>query len=114
MKRLFLLIAFLVCGSIARAQAPGLAAGGAIGVGQYAVRGPNGTLVGSQGPGVPNTNGIILGCGVTYSGTGLVYDVAACTYGISGQRFTSVLTQVTLTAADATNPRIDSIIVDDS
>jgi hypothetical protein len=51
---------------------------------------------------------------VTWSGTGLTFDVSAATYRIDGTRYTSAAGSVTLAAADATNPRIDVVAVNTS
>ena len=60
------------------------------------------------------SNALLSGCGVTYSGTGLVFTVQTCSYRIAGNVYTTAQTDVTLSAADATHPRIDAIIVNDS
>ena len=44
--------------------------------------------------------------------SGLIFEVSACTYVIEGVLYTSAPASITLDAADATNPRIDVIIVD--
>jgi hypothetical protein len=56
--------------------------------------------------------GIISGGIVTYSGTGYTYYVSACKYMIGGVVYNSRDTSITLTAADATDPRIDLFAVD--
>src|SRR5690349_14637805 len=112
MKKIFIIYCILVCNLYA--QAPGNPRSGAIQRGQYAVLGPDGTFVGSFGPTPTLTNTIVSGCGVTYSGSGLVFDVAACVYNIAGVRYTSPAVQVTLSAANGSNPRVDSIIVNTS
>lgn len=58
-------------------------------------------------------NAVLTG-GVSYSGTGFIYDVSALTYRIAGNLYTSALTQVTLNAADPTFDRIDVIYADDN
>ena len=63
--------------------------------------------------GIPE-DGIISGGVVTWSGTGLLFNVSACTYSINGIRYTTPATTVTLTTADPTNPRIDVIAVNTS
>lgn len=55
-------------------------------------------------------NRIITGS-ASYSGVGFIYDVSALTYSIQGTLYSSLPTQVTLTAADPTDPRIDVILV---
>lgn len=49
---------------------------------------------------------------VTWSGTGLTMDVTLANYIIGCRLFSSPVSQVTLAAADVTNPRIDVIAVD--
>jgi hypothetical protein len=58
------------------------------------------------------SNHIISGGMVTYSGSGYTYYVSACTYVIGGVLYNSRDTSITLSAADATNPRIDLFAVD--
>jgi hypothetical protein len=58
------------------------------------------------------SNHIISGGVVTYSGSGLTYYISACTYMIGGVIYNSPQSTITLTAADATNPRIDLFAVD--
>lgn len=58
-------------------------------------------------------SGVISGCGVTYV-SGLTFTVGACSYSIAGVTYNSPLTNVTLTAADPTNPRIDVIGVNNA
>jgi len=63
--------------------------------------------------GVTNeSNHIISGGVVTYSGTGLTYYVSVCIYMIGGTVYYSPQATITLAAADATNPRIDLFAVD--
>lgn len=59
-------------------------------------------------------DGFITGGIVTYSGTGLTFDVTAAVYYINGTRYTSNAGSITLTAADATNDRIDVIALDNT
>lgn len=66
---------------------------------------------------IVNTNSdtrLVSGGSVAYSGTGLVYTVQAATYMIAGNTYTSPQTDVTLTAADGSNPRIDLIVFNTS
>lgn len=56
-------------------------------------------------------NQALNGCGVHYL-SGLTFRVGACTYTINGVTYSSVITDLTLTAADATLDRIDMIAVD--
>jgi hypothetical protein len=51
---------------------------------------------------------------VTWSGSGLTFDVTPALYYINGVQYTSGTASVTLNAADATNPRIDVIAVDNT
>lgn len=51
---------------------------------------------------------------VTWSGTGLTFDVTAATYDIAHVRYNSAAGQITLDAADPTDPRIDVIAVDNT
>jgi hypothetical protein len=63
--------------------------------------------------GVTNeSNHIISGGVVTWSGTGLTYYISGCTYLIGGVVYNSPDTTITLDPADATNPRIDLFAVD--
>jgi hypothetical protein len=63
---------------------------------------------------IDKQDGLISGGVVTWSGTGLTFDVSAATYRIDGTRYTSAAGSVTLAAADATNPRIDVVAVNTS
>lgn len=51
----------------------------------------------------------VTGCSVVWSGTGYVYNVAACSYYIQGVLYTSPQTDITLTSAHATLNRVDVI-----
>lgn len=59
-------------------------------------------------------DGVFSGGIVTWTGTGLVFNVSPCIYYINGVRYQSPYTQVTLDAADPTDPRIDVIAVNTS
>jgi hypothetical protein len=60
-------------------------------------------------------SGLLPGTGiVTWSGSGLIFDVTAGTYCIDGVRYTSAAGQITLDAADGTNPRFDVIALDNT
>jgi hypothetical protein len=59
-------------------------------------------------------DGVISGGIVTWTGTGLIFDISACTYILNGVRYTSPFTTKTLAAADPTNPRIDVFAVNTS
>ncbi len=65
----------------------------------------------SSGGSVPNQT--ISGCGVEYT-SALNITVGACTYSIAGVTYTSALTNLTFSAADPTNPRIDAVVVDNT
>jgi hypothetical protein len=58
-------------------------------------------------------NALVSGSAV-WSGSGLVYNVTDTIYYIDGVRYTSAAANITLSAADATHPRIDIIYVDAS
>lgn len=67
-------------------------------------------------PNTPNDqigNHLLSGCGVEYV-SGLTFTVGACTYTINGVTYTSAITNITLTAASMTDPRIDVILVDNT
>src|SRR6266403_4404339 len=57
---------------------------------------------------------LISGGGVAWTGTGFNYIISAAVYMINGVQYSSAQTPVTLTAADATQDRIDVFYVDDS
>ena len=59
-------------------------------------------------------DGVISGGIVTWTGTGLNFNISACTYILNGVRYTSPFTTKTLAAADPTNPRIDVFAVNTS
>lgn len=59
-------------------------------------------------------DGIISGGIVTWTGTGLVFNISACTYILNGVRYVSPFTTKTLATADPTNPRIDVFAVNTS
>lgn len=67
-----------------------------------------------SGTGNTATNGIVSGCGVAYSGAGLVFNMSSGTYYIDGTQYTAAAQSITLTAADATNPRIDVLALNTS
>jgi len=67
----------------------------------------------SQIDGLTPANQLISG-GVSYAGTGFLYDVTIINYKIQGVLYSTTATQVGLTAADPTFDRIDVIYVDDS
>jgi len=56
-------------------------------------------------------NVVVTGGGVLWTGTGLAFDVAATSYWIDGVKYDSVAATVTLATEDASNDRIDLIIV---
>jgi len=57
---------------------------------------------------------LISGGGVAWTGTGFNYTVSPATYVIGGVQYSSPQTNITLTAADPTNDRIDVIAVNAS
>lgn len=59
-----------------------------------------------------SSDSIISGGIVTWSGTGLVFNVSACNYYIDGQNYNSPDSTLTLATADPTNDRIDVFAVD--
>jgi hypothetical protein len=61
----------------------------------------------------PGTQSAVLSgsCGYIWSGSGLTYNVAACQAYIAGTLYSAAATNVTLTAADASNDRIDALII---
>lgn len=71
------------------------------------------STVAGSGTGTPS-NGVVSGCGVAYSGTGLGFGMSACSARINGSLVSGAAQTVTLSAADATNPRIDVLYVDDT
>ena len=64
--------------------------------------------------GVVQGDGVINGGVVTWSGTGLIFNISACTYILNGIRYTSPASTKTLAASDPTNPRIDVFAVNTS
>lgn len=58
-------------------------------------------------------NGLLSGGGVEWT-TGLVFTVGAATYVIGGVTYSSAMTDLTLSAADPTNPRIDMVALTSS
>jgi len=59
-------------------------------------------------------DGLIQPGYVTWSGTGLTFDVTGAIYRINSVIYTSAAGQITLDAADADNPRYDVIAVDNT
>lgn len=59
-------------------------------------------------------DGVISGGVVTWTGTGLVFNISACTYILNGIRYTSPASTKTLSASDPTNDRIDVFAVNTS
>jgi hypothetical protein len=66
----------------------------------------------SQIDGLTPANQLISG-GVSYTGSGFLYDVTIINYKIQGVLYSTTATQVGLTAADPTLDRIDVVYVDD-
>lgn len=65
------------------------------------------------GGGTSAINQLLTGGGVAWN-SALNFTVSPATYIIAGVNYSSALTSITMTAADATNPRIDAIIVNSS
>ncbi len=78
--------------------------------GQIDIFGSTGATVVNPTPGY-SPNQPLAGCAVEYI-SGLIFNVGSCVFTINGLTYTSPITQVTLTASDPTNPRIDVIGVD--
>jgi hypothetical protein len=70
-------------------------------------------VVGLLGETAATGNYLISGGGVAWT-SGLSFLISAANYVIAGTEYNSPETTVTLATADATNPRIDVIIVDDT
>lgn len=66
------------------------------------------------GSGSGSTDGIVSGLGLSYSTTGLAATMSAGSARINGALITATEQTVTLSAADATLPRIDTLYVDDT
>jgi hypothetical protein len=77
--------------------------------------GTNGTNGQDGAPGAPgySPNQIISGCGVVWT-SGLTFTVSPCTYMVQNVQYSTALQTVTLSAADATNDRIDIIAADNT
>jgi hypothetical protein len=73
----------------------------------------NAAIAAASGSGGTIPDGIVSGCGVFYSGTGLAFNMSAGSFYLDNTLHTATAQSVTLTAADATNPRIDVLYVDD-
>jgi hypothetical protein len=63
---------------------------------------------------IPQADGLIQPGYVTWSGSGLTFNVTAAIYRINGVTYNSAAGSVTLPTADATNPRYDVIAVDNT
>lgn len=75
----------------------------------------NGLVAGISSGGAGNQpNQTVSGCGVEDIATTLNVTVGVCNYAIAGVSYTSPLANLTFTAADPTNGRIDGIIVDNT
>ncbi|HXI90466.1 MAG TPA: hypothetical protein VNO24_10675 [Blastocatellia bacterium] len=98
-------LAGLATGMMKNTTGTGIPSIGTPGV-DYALPGPP-TVSGYQ----PNQK--LTGCGVEYV-SGLIFNIGACSYTISGVTYSSATISKTLGTADATNPRIDVIAVDTS
>src|SRR6185369_9857461 len=73
--------------------------------------GPAGPAGSDGAPGVPrySTHSIISGCQVAWNG-GLTFTASATIYLIGQTQYTAAQTNITLSTADPTNPRIDAIV----
>lgn len=60
-----------------------------------------------------SSGNLLLTGGASYSGTGLIFDVSALTYVITGVNYTAISTSVTLNSGDPSNGRFDAIVVDE-
>jgi hypothetical protein len=60
------------------------------------------------------SDGVISGGIVTWTGTGLIFNISACTYILNGVRYSSPFTTKTLDASDPTYDRIDVFAVNTS
>jgi len=60
------------------------------------------------------SDGVISGGIVTWTGTGLIFNISACVYYLNGIRYSSPATTKTLDAADTTYDRIDVFAVNTS
>lgn len=79
------------------------------------------SLVGPQGPqGIPGLSAVneltelVSGGQVSWTGTGYNYRVSAAQYYIDGVDYSSAEQTIELDASDATNPRIDVIVLDNT
>lgn len=70
-------------------------------------------FVTNQGAATTCNDVLLTGGGVTWTG-GLNFTVSAATYCVAGTTYSSAQTNLTLTTADPTNPRIDVIAVDNT
>lgn len=59
-------------------------------------------------------SGVVAGIGIAYSGSGLTFNSTSGSYRINGELYSARAQTITLTAADNTNPRIDTIYIDTS
>jgi hypothetical protein len=57
-------------------------------------------------------DGIVSGCGIVYSGSGLTFNMSAGSFYLNGTLTAAAAQSITLDAADATNPRIDVLYLD--
>ena len=73
---------------------------------------PNNPVISAISNAMQSSKYLIAG-GSVWSGTGLTYDVTAINYYFNGNK-TADATQITLSASDPTNDRVDAIVVDES
>jgi hypothetical protein len=76
------------------------------------VNGTNGINGVNGSPGF-SPNQVASGCGVEFT-SNLNFTIGACTYFVGGVQFQSPLTNITLATADPTNPRQDTILVNNT
>jgi hypothetical protein len=69
------------------------------------------SVTGTSGAGL---DGVATGCGISYSGSGLTFNMSAGSFYINNTLYTAAAQSITLSAADATNPRIDVLAVDNT
>jgi hypothetical protein len=83
-------------------------------VGAPSVADMNAAIAAATGSGGTIPDGVVSGCGVAYSGTGLTFNMSAGSFYLDNTLYSATSQSVTLAAADATNPRIDVLYVDTS
>lgn len=83
-------------------------------VGAPSVADMNAAIAAATGSGGTIPDGVVSGCGVAYSGTGLTFNMSAGSFYLDNTLYSASAQSVTLATADATNPRIDVLYVDTS